>query len=353
MQAELLRVGDVVVHEVDVRNISDDEIVALHAFANVLGAESNPDDPPMPIELARASVTDIPDFVELKTFVGRDPDGSVVAQANTSFLRTEENRHLVNASIRVRADRRRRGIGTALLGLVADVAEREGRTLLVGATSETVPAGDAFATAVGAEAAQANHVNRLVLADVDRDLVQRWVDDGPTRAPGYSLEWLDGIFPDDRLEELLDVMHVMNDAPRDGVQREDMRITPEQYREMSKQVEAVGVEIWSLFARHDASGRLVGLTDVSWLAADADTIHQGNTGVRPEHRGHALGKWLKATMLQRIFEQRPQAKDIRTGNADSNDAMLKINRELGFKPYRASTTWQVTVDRVRRYLEER
>jgi hypothetical protein len=78
---------------------------------------------------------------------------------------------------------------------------------------------------------------------------------------------------------------------------------------------------------------------------------QGNTGVRPEHRGHALGKWLKATMLQRIFDERPQAEEIRTGNADSNDAMLGINRALGFKPHRAHTTWQVTTAQVRKYLD--
>ena len=141
--------------------------------------------------------------------------------------------------------------------------------MLVSATSERVPAGEAFARAVGAEAAQANHINRLVLADVDRELVQRWIDEGPRRAPGYSLEWVDGIYPDDRLEELLDVLHVMNDAPKDDVQREDMRLTPDQYREMVKQVAALDVELWSLFARHDESGQLVGLTDVSWFAGRA------------------------------------------------------------------------------------
>jgi GNAT superfamily N-acetyltransferase len=303
--------------------------------------------------MARASIDAIPDFAHIRMFIARDPDGAIAAQGNAAFLRVEENQHLVETTLRVRSDRRRRGIGTELLRLMVGVADEEGRTLMLGQTSERVPAGEAFAAAVGAEAAQANHVNRLVLADVDRDLVRRWIDEGPSRAPGYSLEWLDGVFPDDRLEELLDVMHVMNDAPRDNVQREDMKITPEQYREMTREVEAIGVEIWSLFARHDASGVLAGFTDVSWVPAQPDTVDQGNTAVRPEHRGHALGKWLKATMLQRILDERPQAIDIRTGNADSNEAMLGINRELGFQPYRASTTWQVTTEQVHRYLDAR
>lgn len=353
MQAELLRVGDVSIHEIDVPNISDDEIVAINDFSNDMRAESEPDDPPTPIELARASFRNRPDFAVLRMFAAHDPNGAIAAIGNASFLRTDENQHLLNAGIGVRSDRRRQGIGTELLRLIVGVADGEGRPLLIGGTRAHVPAGEAFAAAVGAEAAQANHVNRLVLADVDRDLVSRWIEDGPKRAPGYSLEWIDGIYPDDRLDEILDVMHVMNDAPRDDVQMEDMRITPEQYREMAKQIEAIDVELWALFARHDESGRLVGLTDVQWLAADPDTVGQGNTGVRPEHRGHGLGKWLKAVMLQRILDERPEAKDIRTGNADSNDAMLAINRALGFKPYRAVTTWQVTVDRVRGYLGSR
>jgi mycothiol synthase len=353
MQAELLRVGDVTIREVDVRNLSEDLIVAMNDYSNLIGAESRPEDPPTPIEVARASLRNIPDFAAVRLFQAVGPDGSIAASANASFMRVEENQHLLETSISVRADRRRQGVATALLRLVLGVADEEGRTLLVSATSERVPAGEAFATAVGAEAAQANHINRLVLADVDRELVRRWIEEGPRRAPGYSLEWLDGIFPDDRLEELLDVLHVMNDAPKDDVQRDDMRVTPEHYREMAKQIEALDVEIWSLFARHDGSGELVGLTDVSWLAAEPDTVGQGNTGVRPEHRGHGLGKWLKAVMLQRILDERPQAVDIRTGNADSNDAMLGINRELGFKPYRAHTTWQVTTEQVRKYLDGR
>ena len=353
MQAELLRVGDVVIFEHDIRKLTDDQVVELNDFGNLMGAESRPEDPPTPVELALASARNIPDFAAVRMFVGRDPEGTIAALGNAAFMRVEENQHVLETSISVRPDRRRQGIATALLRLVLDVAESEGRTLLMSATSERVPAGEAFARAVGADAAQANHINRLVLAEVDRDLVRRWIDEGPRRAPGYSLEWIDGIYPDDRLGEILDVLHVMNDAPRDDMQIEDRRLTPEQYREMAKQIEALDVELWALFARHDESGRLVGLTDVSWLAAEPDTVSQGNTGVRPEHRGHGLGKWLKAVMLQRVLDERPQSKDIRTGNADSNDAMLAINRALGFKPHRAITAWQVTTEQVRRYLDGR
>src|SRR5579863_7504099 len=71
-------------------------------------------------------------------------------------------------------------------------AGRFGRSLLMGGTRETVPAGEAFARRIGAELGQVMIENRLDLRAVDRDLVRSWVEAGPARAPGYHLEFVRG-----------------------------------------------------------------------------------------------------------------------------------------------------------------
>jgi GNAT superfamily N-acetyltransferase len=75
------------------------------------------------------------------------------------------------------------------------------------------------------------------------------------------------------------------------------------------------------------------------------------TGVFPQYRKKGLGRWLKAAMLEKVLKELPQVKFIRTGNADSNAAMLRINNELGFKPYMADTLWQVELQKVFEYLQ--
>jgi GNAT superfamily N-acetyltransferase len=333
----------------DVTKLSEEELVAYHEFVELGRQESRPEDPPAPLESLRAELANIPDFAVLRSIWALD-DGRLVGSADIQWLNTDENKHLIYGGIRVLPGHRRRGIATALLAKVADLADAEGRTLLVGATSERVPAGAEFARRVGAEGAMAMHINRLDLAELDRDLVRRWIDEGPARAPGYSLVTVDGPYPDDLIEEIADVFEVMNDAPRDDLQMEDQKLTVEQVRDIDKMLTAQKAERWALFARHEETGKLVGLTYVVWRPDQPETVGQGDTGVRPEHRGHALGKWLKAAMLQRILDERPQAKDVRTGNADSNGAMLGINRALGFKPYIATMNWQVPVEKVRAYL---
>ena len=95
----------------------------------------------------------------------------------------------------------------------------------------------------------------------------------------------------------------------------------------------------------------MGLTEVIWSLNRPHILNQGFTAVYPDYRNKGLGRWLKAEMITKILNERPEVQFIRTGNANSNAPMLKINNEMGFQAYYASTIWQIDTAQVEKYLE--
>lgn len=334
------------VERFDIRALPDDALRGLHGLEESLRIETEPDEPPRPFENYAAAVRSMPAVFEVEGFLVRDESGGVAGEAEAVFFSTPENAHLTQVSLSVRAPKRRRGIGGALLAAVVEVALSRGRQLIMGATDNRIPAGEEFARHFGAKPGNTSRVARLDLSRIDSAVVDEWIEQGPTRAPGYSLVRVDGRCPDDMVADVVELLGVMNDAPIGDLNLDDRRVTVEQLRDTENQRASVGSEHWWIFARQDDSGALAGLTEVTWNPSFPKTVRQGDTGVLMAHRGHALGKWMKAAMLRRVLDARPQVVDVRTSNADSNAAMLGINDALGFEPYIAQTVWQVPVIRM-------
>ena len=130
----------------------------------------------------------------------------------------------------------------------------------------------------------------------------------------------------------------------------DWKLTEEQVRDRESWFMQVGIEWWLLLAVHEATGAGAGFTDVTYDPKQPWVIWQQGTGVTREHRGHRLGLWMKAVMLDRILWERPLARYIRTGNANTNAQMLGINTQLGFKVAWQSMLWQLPIADARKAL---
>jgi len=73
-------------------------------------------------------------------------------------------------------------------------------------------------------------VSQLELTELNRALMARWLSRAPERAAGFALEFYAGAYPDADMPAIVELLHVMNDAPREGLELEDERLTAEDVR---------------------------------------------------------------------------------------------------------------------------
>lgn len=335
----------------DPKDARASELAALHVFLNRIGAEQWPDDPPQSLDMAVRRLRAVPPFIDRRMWVvwGAD-DRTIVAQAQVMTWNVGSNEHLADFYVAVLPEMRRRGIAKDLLGLVSLAAQEKGRRLLLTRTDSDVPAGRAFTERIGAQAGLVERISQLDIADLDRALLDEWSARSQERAGGFELRLWEGPYPEEEIAAIAKMRDVMNTAPREGLDVEDVESTPERLRQIEAALAHREMERWTVYARHVESGELAGYTEVLWNPNRPEMLLQDDTAVGPRFRNRGLGRWLKATMLKKVLRDRPTVKRVRTGNAGSNAPMLRINRELGFKLCKSITVWQVGVDRVLEYL---
>jgi mycothiol synthase len=327
---------------------SEENLRAHYALALELSAELDPETPPEPFELWRKQLLITSPFHETRRWEVRDGDAAV-AYGRLELNRTDDNLHRADFDIEVAKSHRRTGVGRTVLSAILDAAEADGRGSLTGGTPKG-SGGEAFLQSVGCEHAYLERRSRLMVNDVDRSLVDGWMSDAKDKAADYSLLLFDGSIPDEHLSKVIEVEHAMNDAPREGLDLEDEHITPDQWRDFERQMQERGGVRLQVVARHDPTGEFAGFTTLSWHPLLPQLVWQWGTAVRKEHRGHAIGRWLKAANFANLRERNPDAEFVDTWNAGSNKWMLAINDDLGFKPYIWYTAWQAKIDDIRAAL---
>jgi GNAT superfamily N-acetyltransferase len=245
-------------------------------------------------------------------------------------LRDLENTDRALVTLVVHPAQRRRGIGRGLLRHAARRAADDGRSLLVSETQDG-SAGEAFAAAAGAKQGITAGIRRLDLRTLAPGRIGALRGSAAAAAAGYSLLRWTGATPDENRAQFAQVLNAFNDAPQDeGV--EDESWDAERVRDRNDApVHALGLRRYTMAARHDASGELAAMSELSVDPDDPTWGHQGLTAVTRQHRGHKLGLLLKTAMLEWLADTEPQVQRVQTGNALSNTHMIAVNQTLGFE----------------------
>ncbi len=326
---------------------------ALNRFSNVIKKEFLPDQPAEKTEDTIHNYKAKPDYCDIiYRIVWNTNCTDIIGTMSFTVERIEENQQNANFDIKIRKEMRRKGIAKDLLSFIVDLARNENRSLLMIYTSSIVPAGEAFMKRLDAELGSIVRENRLVLADFDNELIHRWQERTKERASDFKLGFWVGRYPEEDIEAFAKMYEIFwNSAPRDNLKIEDEKWTPEKLRKWEDALEKGKYTRWTMYARKKETGEFAGFTQVIFDPSNPELLYQEDTGVSPDFRNLGLGRWLKASMIEKIISEHPEIKYVMTGNSTTNDAMLKINTEMGYKLYCIWNVWQIETDKVRAYLE--
>ncbi|KUL37693.1 acetyltransferase [Streptomyces sp. NRRL F-4489] len=258
----------------------------------------------------------------------------------SAFLRlfTDAGRaHLAELELRVHPVERRRGIGSRLLD-AAVAAAREDRRRCVLAQAEAGSPGGRFLPARGFRKVLTLTFARLPLAGVDVAALEKIVE---RPHPGYRLASWYGTVPDDLARTFAASRRAMDDMPMDDADHGTVTWDVDRVRAVARAVAERGELLHTVVAVDASDGSIAGFTELV-VPGDGrgDGLHYG-TGVLPEHRGHGLGRWMKAASIRQARARHPELGGLLTDTADTNRPMRNINDALGYAPTHQELTYQL------------
>jgi GNAT superfamily N-acetyltransferase len=281
----------------------------------------------------------------------------LVGGADLQWEQDAEATTAYSVSFGVTRDRRREGIGSALLAAVEARAREVGRPTVVIMASHPFddgsgermrpPQGDAsiaadlpaarFARAHGYELGQLDRMSALEVTGRGDEFRER--RDAAARDDGYRIVlWRDRA-PDDLVDALAAAHQRMSvDAPAGAIAYEEELWDAARVRAEEQLWLDAGRTALSA-AAVAPNGDVAGYTQLT-LPPAKSVAYQDDTLVLGPHRGYGLGMRMKLANLVALAETAPTRTRVYTWNADENAHMLAINIALGFTPTAIESAWQ-------------
>ena len=266
------------------------------------------------------------------------PDEGSVAGWYRLELPDLENLDQAELTLVVHPARRRHGLGRAMLEHAAARATGHGRSVLNGGTRHGTD-GVAFARAMGAEPGLVDVQRVMDVRALGDEQLARLRETAERAAADYSLVSWTELVPEEFLEQAAALFAALNDAPHDA------HVAPavwdaQRVRERVNGLRShYGLRVYAVAARHDATGELAALTEISVDPADPGWGHQMITGVTRAHRGHRLGLLVKTAMVEWLKAAEPTVERVQTWNAESNRYMIAVNEALGYRILGQPANW--------------
>jgi GNAT superfamily N-acetyltransferase len=276
-------------------------------------------------------------------------DGRIVGRSVVD-LPVEYGSRQSSIAVEVLEEFRERGIGASLYDSAEAAAVAGGRNTLQGEVLTPIASGRTLAspTGFGALAADVPGVRFALARGFELQQVVRAsrlalpaeLPPAPDRA-GYRIVAWQGATP----ERWLDDMAVLNtrmstDAPSAGLDTTAEVWDAERVRTQDELRQRGSRLLLLAAAEHVASGRLVAFSELSVPGSAPMAVHQEDTLVLSDHRGHRLGMLVKLANLAALEASCPGHPSVITFNAEENRHMLSVNEDLGFVAFGYEGNWQ-------------
>ncbi|MFI8520947.1 GNAT family N-acetyltransferase [Streptomyces sp. NPDC085481] len=270
-------------------------------------------------------------------WLATDSDAIPVGSAFLRLFTNSGQEHRAELDIRVHPSERRNRIGSRLLDAAVTTAREDGRRCVV-AQTEAGSAGDRFLAAQGFRKVLALTYARLALAEANITALSEIVEQPH---PGYRLESWDGMVPDGLARTFAASRRAMDDMPMDEADFGTVVWDVERVRAAAQVIEERGDLLHTVVAIDTSDNSIAAFTELVIPGkGKGEGLHYG-TGVLPEHRGHGLGRWMKAESIRQAHRAHPDVDGLITDTADSNTYMRHINDSLGYVPTRKVLDYQL------------
>ncbi len=261
-----------------------------------------------------------------------------------------DNFHAMEVTVAVHPSHRRRGVGTAIVERMSEVAAADGREVLNSIVDVPVSVASdhpsrAFAVNVGFVPNLAGNRRHLrVPVEAARLDEVRGVVAAARAAADYRVLTFDAPWPEEFVEDECELFRRMStDEPAGDSAHEEETWDAGRLRESDDLHVARGTSKLVAVAQHTPTGRLVAMSELLLSPDIPGQAWQLATVVHPEHRGHRLGLAVKIANIEALAVRAPDVRLIVTGNAAVNAPMIAVNDMLGFEVAGEGMFWQKRV----------
>lgn len=324
------------IQPLDPHDAPEQHLAGYHAMRAAVAAVDFAEDPPLTYEAAIGRLLTPPvEDGPCRFWVGH-VDGRLAGSVRVA-LPEGANRGIVGVEVHVHPAMRRRGIGTSLLRAAMPAVLAAGRARVLGQPMKPDSAGAPWAAGLGFEV---KHSTVMQVLDIATAPARLWEVPAPA---GYRLAGWTGPAPEQLIESYATARQAVQDAPLGGSSYRAPAWTPAAVRAADRELAQAGTEQRVVVAVEDATGQVVGVHVIHNHPYRREFGYVHDTSVLAAHRGHGLGLAMKAAMMRRLTEERPDLELVCTSTATTNSHMVGINHALGYRSARTMDWVETTV----------